>query len=494
MITLQTDLVSKYHLGLVEMLRREPRKDIALERARGETAHPLCVLLSVFESFGPGAHERRRRNGTSDSCSPPSAHRRSETSNENRSERDGALIVYNALVEPRPAEEIARHCGVSKATVHAVISRYSRLGVAAIETKGQGGRRRQYLTLEEEQDFLAPFFAQAESGEIATVGQICQAYAQRIGHNVDDSTIYRLLHRHGWRKLMPRPSHPKSDPETQEQFKKTFPPKWKQPSPRERQEMSGKSLIIAQDEGCFGRISRAKRCWAPPGLRPHAPTQVVREYLYAYAAVAPALGQMVSLILPEASTAMMNRFLEEVSRVFSTYFIVMQVDGAGWHRANDLVVPENIRLIPQPAYSPELNPVEHIWDELREKYFHNRCFASLECVTEALCQGLTALAENCECLRSLTNFPISMFDIRLRNGISIHTHRVRRDERDLRAQKAEDLDERGSVLDARQVVKDIGAGKDDGGRQDLLRGIFRPLNRDVPTQRETALNEIFAHR
>ncbi len=94
------------------------------------------------------------------------------------------LIVYNALVEPRPAEEIARHCGVSKATVHAVISRYNRLGVAAIETKGQGGRRRQYLTLEEEQDFLAPFFAQAESGEIATVGQIWQAYAQRIGHNV----------------------------------------------------------------------------------------------------------------------------------------------------------------------------------------------------------------------------------------------------------------------------------------------------------------------
>src|SRR4051794_1192378 len=55
------------------------------------------------------------------------------------------LIIYNALVEPRKAEEIARHCGVSKATVHAVISRYNRLGIAAIETPGKGGRRRQYL-------------------------------------------------------------------------------------------------------------------------------------------------------------------------------------------------------------------------------------------------------------------------------------------------------------------------------------------------------------
>ena len=107
------------------------------------------------------------------------------------------LIIYNALVEPRKAEEIARHCGVSKATVHAVISRYSRLGIAAMETPGKGGRRRQYLTVEEEQEFLAPFFAQAECGEIATVGQIWRAFEQRVGHSVDDSTIYRLLNRHG---------------------------------------------------------------------------------------------------------------------------------------------------------------------------------------------------------------------------------------------------------------------------------------------------------
>jgi len=157
---------------------------------------------------------------------------------------------------------------------------------------------------------------------------------------------------------------------------------------------------MAQDEGCFGRISRAKRGFAPPGVRPHALAQVVREYLYAYAAVERALGQMVSLMLPEASTVMMNRFLEEVSRVFSTHFVVMQVDGAGWHRANDLVIPEHIRLIPQPASSRELNPVEHMWDELRETYFPNRCFPSLACVTEILCLRLRALAENSERLRS----------------------------------------------------------------------------------------------
>jgi DDE superfamily endonuclease len=140
-------------------------------------------------------------------------------------------------------------------------------------------------------------------------------------------------------------------------------------------------------------------------MRPHAPAQVVREYIYAYTAVASALGQMVSLILPEVSTSMMNLFLKQVSQTFSKHFIVMQVDQASWHSTKDLVIPENIRLIPRPAYSPELNPVEHIWDELREKYFHNRIFPSLELLIDTLCQGLNALTDDAERLRSLTGFP-----------------------------------------------------------------------------------------
>jgi transposase len=162
---------------------------------------------------------------------------------------------------------------------------------------------------------------------------------------------------------------------------------------------------MAQDEGCFGRISRVKRCWAPSGVRPSVPAQMVRAYIYAYTAVAPTLGQMVSLILPEVSAEMMSLFLEQVSQTFPKHFIVMQVDQAGWHSTKDLVIPENIRLIPQPAYNPELNPVEHIWDELREKYFHNRVFPSLEQLIEALCQGLNALAADSERLCSLTGFP-----------------------------------------------------------------------------------------
>ena len=163
-------------------------------------------------------------------------------------------------------------------------------------------------------------------------------------------------------------------------------------------------LILAQDEGRFGRIGRPQRCWAPPGIRPHAPAQFIRESVYVFAAVAPLTGDLVSLILPQASTAMMNLFLEHVSQRLAKFFIVMQVDGAAWHGSHELVVPANIRLIEQPPYSPEVNPAEHLWDELREKYLHNRAFASLDALIEVLCQGLNALADDPAALRSLTGF------------------------------------------------------------------------------------------
>ncbi len=151
------------------------------------------------------------------------------------------LIIYNALVEPRKAEDIARHCGVSKATVHAVIASYNRQGVAAVETAGKGGRRSGYLSLEEEKEFLAVFFARAEEGLLTTTAEIWRAFESRVGHEVDDSTIYRLLNRHGWRKLMPRPRHPKADPQAQDQFKKTLKRRLKRQSQRGQPKMSARS-------------------------------------------------------------------------------------------------------------------------------------------------------------------------------------------------------------------------------------------------------------
>jgi transposase len=151
------------------------------------------------------------------------------------------LIIYNALVDPRKAEEIAKHCGVSKASVHQVISSYNRFGVAAVETSGKGGRHHDYLSVQEEGEFLSPFFARAQTGELATAGEIKQAFEARVGHTVPKSTIYRLLDRHGWRKLVPRPRHPQANKQVQEEFKKTLRRRFKRQWPHAPQKISVRS-------------------------------------------------------------------------------------------------------------------------------------------------------------------------------------------------------------------------------------------------------------
>ncbi len=164
-------------------------------------------------------------------------------------------------------------------------------------------------------------------------------------------------------------------------------------------------MLFAQDEGRFGRICGTKRAWSPPGCRPTSPRQIIRKYVYAYVAVCPALGKMTSLILPRANTEMMSIFLNQASEDFRNYFILMLIDGAGWHTSEKLNIPENIRLIQQPSHSPELNPAEHIWDEVREKEFYNKAFQTLDEVEDSICVGLNQLNGNPEKLRSMTSFP-----------------------------------------------------------------------------------------
>src|SRR5258708_26894316 len=100
---------------------------------------------------------------------------------------------------------------------------------------------------------------------------------------------------------------------------------------------------------------------------------------------------MTSLILPSADPEMMNLFLEHVSSTYAKHFVVMQVDQASWHGAKDLRIPGNIRLIAQPAYSPELNPVEHVWEDLREKQLANLALPSLDDVLDSAWAGLNQL-------------------------------------------------------------------------------------------------------
>ena len=162
--------------------------------------------------------------------------------------------------------------------------------------------------------------------------------------------------------------------------------------------------LMFQDEARFGRINDPRRCWAPPGVRPEVGMQIVREDTYAFGAVSPHDGALVSLILPVVTAEAMSIFLAEVAQRHPEDFIVMVLDGAGWHRASTLVIPEKMRLLPLPPYSPQLNPMEHIWDELREKWFANEVFDALDGVEDRLEESLVDLEQNKGLVASITGF------------------------------------------------------------------------------------------
>jgi len=101
------------------------------------------------------------------------------------------------------------------------VSRYNRFGPQAIEGREHGIRRRCYLKKDEEAEFLESFLDVASTGEICVAGPIKEALEALLDHPVHHSTVYRMLHRNGWREIVPRPAHPEAKEEVQEAFKKT---------------------------------------------------------------------------------------------------------------------------------------------------------------------------------------------------------------------------------------------------------------------------------
>jgi hypothetical protein len=157
-------------------------------------------------------------------------------------------------------------------------------------------------------------------------------------------------------------------------------------------ELKGLELrVLFEDEARFGRITRPADCWAPLPVRPDVPEQAIREYTYAFAALCPADGTVDSLILPSMHASVHQIFLNELSKRHPHELLCLILDGAPGHTAGPekLTVPANIRLIVLPPYSPELNPVEHLWEAMREEHFCNCVFKDMQAVEKRLVTSLT---------------------------------------------------------------------------------------------------------
>jgi transposase len=116
---------------------------------------------------------------------------------------------------------IAAAMGVSLSTVNRAHMAYGQGGIKALKGRPNGGRKHENMTAAAEKALLARFAKAAGAGEMLSIHDLKAAYEKAIGHATSTSTVYNLLHRHGWRKLMPRPHHPTRDLAAQNAFKKT---------------------------------------------------------------------------------------------------------------------------------------------------------------------------------------------------------------------------------------------------------------------------------
>lgn len=155
---------------------------------------------------------------------------------------------------------------------------------------------------------------------------------------------------------------------------------------------SGKVRLMLQDEAGFGRINKPKFCWCPQEICPSVPCHHIREYRYVYGAVEPTAGESCFLIMPYCNTVCTNLFLSRLAKQYPDDIILLCCDGAAWHKSGTLCNPENIRLFFIPPYTPEMNPTEQIWKELRRRGFKNEVFVTLQKVVTRLCDVICSLS------------------------------------------------------------------------------------------------------
>lgn len=148
------------------------------------------------------------------------------------------------------------------------------------------------------------------------------------------------------------------------------------------------------DESRFGTHSKIGHGWFKKGTRTSVSVKLGFQNFYLYSSVNPFDGTSCTLFLPMVNTDCMNIFLQELSRQNQGSKILLVMDGAGWHKSRQLQIPENIEILYLPPYSPELNPVERLWQYIKNNTIVNRVYESLDALEEAVYEFVIKLKQD----------------------------------------------------------------------------------------------------
>jgi transposase len=303
------------------------------------------------------------------------------------------------------AGRIAVSLGCSRRAVQTWVTAYNGGGLDALKDRPRPGRA-PILPRHEEGRFLERIDAppRPEDGVCTLRGADIRLILERefeARYSLDG--VYKLLHRLDYSSLMPRPQHEGADPELQAIFQEVV---LDQIQAIEEAHPGEQVQVWHEDEARFGQQGTLTRVWARRGSRPRRVRQNGRTSLYVLTAVCAAVGAVAGLIAPELNTAVVNLFLEQLSRQLAPgVHAVLLWDNAGYHVSRDLVVPSNVSLIGLPPYSPELNPVENLWHYLRAHHWSNAIYRDYEALLEAATESWRKVCMEPEKVRSICAAP-----------------------------------------------------------------------------------------
>jgi len=254
-----------------------------------------------------------------------------------------------------------------------------------IERPGRGRKPR--LPPEKEEDFKLKLTELQDSKSGGSVGakEIQSLLADEFDCSYALSGVYSLLDRLNLVWISGRSIHPKTSQEAINLFKETFP---SEVVNIKSYLDSDKIEVWWQDESRIGQQGSLSRVWASKGTRPRVVRQ--RQFLstYIFGAVCPDRDVGCALILPECNSGMMQIHLDEISKKIKKGFhAIILMDRASWHTTESLNVPKNISLLPLPPYSPELNPMEQVWQQLRRQALSNTNFKNYTDIVNQCCEA-----------------------------------------------------------------------------------------------------------
>jgi len=149
-----------------------------------------------------------------------------------------------------------------------------------------------------------------------------------------------------------------------------------------------------QDEARIGQKNKITRRWAKRGTRPSAPKDQRTRWAYIFGAICPQKGTCAGLVMPYCDSQAMSEHLKEISaQVEPGAHAVVLLDQAGWHISQALRIPSNLTLLSLPSKAPELNPVENLWQFMRDNHLSNRIFQNYEDIVDHCCEAWNKIAD-----------------------------------------------------------------------------------------------------